>query len=193
MVADCFHGVGHGVMLLAMVRSGRDAISSGREHEEPSEGNGRVEVPTACEPLEPLSWSLSPGMLALAERQCSLMGTRWASIQKYCFSGMYMTFFEFLHPVSDGWQTMCARARCPAACVLKCREFGRMLFPNTTACYGDGGENPITPKRIAELDGIFRATNGDAHAGSAFSQENEALIIEALARPDDTGPERTCF
>ena len=163
----CFHGVGHGIMLTAFVGEvGAGGVASA------------APAPTSCEPLEPLSLPPSSEALTAAELLCTRLSTQQLAIRKYCFSGLYMTYFEYSNPwAAFGWHSACAHAACPAACVLKCREFGSTLFPGTAACYGKADGTSITPLQAAELDRIILGRN---RAGNAFSLDTEARILAAV-------------
>jgi len=112
----CFHGIGHGIMLVGLAGQHASAFDNR----------------SACEPVAPLSFGESRNALLKAESTCYSTTAKWDLT--YCLTGVYMTYFEYLEPVYSAWSAACISARNVRICRQKCLQFGTNLFPGVPLC-----------------------------------------------------------
>ena len=155
----CFHGVGHGLALLHLARA--DAST--------------LQTYAACSGSLPLSLPPHPRALARAEAECAQLAERWRPNRRACYTGVYMHYFELLRVDAAVWAGACEQARCRAACIIKCREFGRYFFPGTGVCYGVAEGNA----RVRQLDMRFDPAQAQAASSSFYTPEAEAMLVPA--------------
>jgi hypothetical protein len=169
----CFHGVGHGSALLALHQNGRLA-SYGK-----------------CTATRWLSQPPTPKAMSEGEAGCDAATVGSHRNRKYCYLGVYMSYFEYLRPVASDWASACDAAACPAACIIKCRQFASQIFdaplfmdmawPTTVVCYGP---RPLGRAQAVALDealtvyginGIYRPGHGEQ-----YTPDLEAWLLRTV-------------
>jgi hypothetical protein len=143
----CFHGVGHGSILRALMAHG----AMGAAYE-------------ACTPTPWFRSAPDPTSLAEGEAGCDAAVVGRRTNRKFCMLGVYMSYFENLRLQPAEWSQACETAACPAACIIKCRQFASMLFdptlflhtttdwPSPLVCYG---RHPLSRDDAIALDTRF--------------------------------------
>ena len=169
----CFHGVGHGSVLLALHHEGRLA-SYGK-----------------CTATRWLSQKPSPKSMLDGEAGCEAAAVGSRRNRKYCLLGVYMSYFEYLEPVASEWASACDGAACPAACIIKCRQFASQLFdpilfipvawPANIICYG---QHPLSEAQAAALDETLtvygaRSIYHPGH-GEQYTPQLESWLLETV-------------
>jgi hypothetical protein len=199
----CFHGLGHGSILRALTRRGR-LVADG-----------------VCRPPPWFSSAPTTSGLAEAEAGCddAVVGRR--RNRKFCMLGVYMSYFEYLRLEPVEWASACETAACPAACIIKCRQFASVLlepillqppaeqpsWPSPLICYG---RHPLSNDAALALDTRFSVYSdpltlydGALHRsiyepghGAVYTPEMEAWLFGAITPDDDDGHDtwrHTCF
>ena len=176
----CFHGVGHGGMLLAL----RDA---------------GVSIGSACEPARWLSLPVHRDAMLRGVAVCETVPH---PNRKWCLTGAYMSYFEFIRPSRVDWSVACEQVPCMAACIMKCRQFASDLidpvftiarWPTAVVCYGP---RLLSRDRAFALDNVMAPYSEKSFTrpdgGPYYTAEFEALLVHELGLEGEAATER-CF
>ena len=176
----CFHGLGHGSMLLAQA-----AVDT------------RFNAYSACTPVPWLSLGADAKTLSQATASCeAATAGRHAPNRKHCFTGLYMSYFQNLNPVRSEWDAACKHAACKAACIIKCRQFASDIFdpvpiiftwPSRLVCYGDRSLSKDVAFALDDRITVYaRHSYGQPAAASVFTAEYEDTLFQALGQGPET-------
>ena len=114
-----------------------------------------------------------------------------------------MHYFELLRPTPNEWAAACDDVACPAACVIKCRQFACDIldpiwtitaWPSTVLCYG---HRMLSKETASRFDDRFAPYGSRAYSqpatGPVYTYETESWLIDGIAAGSAAASWKRCF